>query len=285
LIHLLQGTETLQLLLNQQTDIWLERFQTPQWAQRKLGEWPQNQLLDPDQLMTWVESELAERLNEQQQARILEAAALSAYHAQTVRPVIPILLTDDAPQFQHITPHQALCWIHEGRHYKKLTPCVAHHQQRLHDSQTQFWDYYRQRQDYRASPDPTTADRLREDFDSLFSTVTGYDQLDQRIAQTLAKKERLLLVLDHPYLPLHNNPAELGVRQRVRKRDISFGPRSPDGVAAWDTFMTLTETAKKLGVSFYKYVFDRISQAYRLTSLAELIRRHADHSIQDLVPT
>lgn len=284
LIHLLQGTETLQLLLTQQTDFWLEQFQTPQWAQRKLADWPQNQLLNPDQLTAWVESELAERLNAQQRARILEAAALTAYHAQTQMPVIPILLTDDAPQFQHITPHQALCWIHEGRHYKKLTPCVEHHQQLLDDFQTHFWQYYRQLQDYRASPDPPTADRLREDFDSLFSTVTGYDQLDKRIAKTRAKKERLLLVLDHPYLPLHNNPAELGVRQRVRKRDISFGPRSPDGVAAWDTFMTLTETAKKLSVSFYQYVFDRISRAYRLPSLAERIRRHADHSIQDLVP-
>lgn len=92
-------------------------------------------------------------------------------------------------------------------------------------------------------------------------------------------------MLDYPHLPLHNNPAELGVRQRVRKRDISFGPRSPDGVAAWDTFMTLTETAKKLGVSFYQYVFDRISQSNRLPSLAQLIDAHARHSAPNPVPT
>ena len=285
LIHLLQGTETLQLLLNQRTRFWLERFQTPQWAQRNLADWPQNQLLDPDQLMAWVDHELAGRLNAQQQARILEAAALTAYHTQTETPIIPILLTDDAPQFQHLTPHQALCWIHEGRHYKKLTPYLTYHQQLVDNFLIQFWYYYRQLQSYRDAPDPSLADQLRADFDSLFNTVTGYDQLDKRIAKTLTKKKRLLLVLDHPSLPLHNNPAELGVRQRVRKRNISFGPRSSDGVAAWDTFMTLTETAKKLGVSFYEYVFDRISRTYRLPSLAELIRRLPDHSIQDLVPT
>ena len=83
---------------------------------------------------------------------------------------------------------------------------------------------------------------------------------------------------------MHNNPAELGVRQRVRKRDISFGPRSPDGVAAWDTFMTLTETARKLGVSFYAYIFDRISMAYRLPSLAELIALHAQDSVKNPAP-
>ena len=41
-------------------------------------------------------------------------------------------------------------------------------------------------------------------------------------------------MLRHPELPLHNNPAELAARRRVRKRDVSFGPRSPTGAAAWD---------------------------------------------------
>ena len=73
--------------------------------------------------------------------------------------------------------------------------------------------------------------------------MTGYQELDKLIAKTQAKQARLLTVLDFPELPLHNNPAELAARQRVRKRDISFGPRTPDGVAAWDTVMTLAETA------------------------------------------
>lgn len=94
----------------------------------------------------------------------------------------------------------------------------------------------------------------------------------------------MLLVLDYPPLPLHNNPAELAVRQRLRKRDIRFGARTPDGVAAWDTFTTLTETAKKLGVSFYDYVFGHISQAYRLLGLDQLIRHHPNTSIRDPAP-
>ncbi len=91
---------------------------------------------------------------------------------------------------------------------------------------------------------------LSAEFDTLFATRTGYTQLDRRIAKTQAKKAALLLVLEHPELPLHNNAAELAVRQRVRKRDVSFGPRSEAGKEAWDTFMTLAETTKKLGVSF-----------------------------------
>jgi len=50
----------------------------------------------------------------------------------------------------------------------------------------------------------------------------------------------LLCVLAHPEVPLHNNPAELGARQRVRKRDVSFGLRSRAAVTAWDIFGAIT---------------------------------------------
>ena len=112
-------------------------------------------------------------------------------------------------------------------------------------------------------------------FDTLFATVTGYRALDERIEKTKLKKASLLLVLDHPEIPLHNNPAELGARQRVRKRDVSFGPRTPDGAQAWDTFMTLTATAKKLGVSIYRYIQDRVSGAFELPDLADTITQRA----------
>jgi hypothetical protein len=99
--------------------------------------------------------------------------------------------------------------------------------------------------------------------------------LDQRIALTQEKKDGLLLVLRHPELPLHNNPAELAARRRVQKRDVSFGPRSPAGVEAWDTMMTLAATTQKLGVSFLDYLHDRFHQAGRIPPLADLIRAKA----------
>ena len=109
----------------------------------------------------------------------------------------------------------------------------------------------------------------------MYSTVTGYDALDERIAKTGAKKACLLMVLTHPEIPLHNNPAELGARARVRKRDVSFGPRTRAGAKAWDTFMTLAGTARKLGVSFYHYIHDRVSGAYQMPALADLIPERA----------
>jgi hypothetical protein len=105
--------------------------------------------------------------------------------------------------------------------------------------------------------------------------VTDYTDLDDRIAKTRAKQDALLMVLKHPEIPLHNNPAELAARRRARKRDVSFGPRTEEGKQGWDTFMTLADTAKKLGVSFYQYVYDRVSGANRIPPLADLIAEKA----------
>jgi hypothetical protein len=101
-------------------------------------------------------------------------------------------------------------------------------------------------QRYREAPTAAKAERLRRGFDKLFQPTTGYAALDKRIAITRQKRQSLLRVLAHPELPLHNNPAELGARQRVRKRDISFGPRSDAGIRAWDTFQSiLSKTAER----------------------------------------
>ena len=206
---------------------------------------------------------------------IRDAAAVAAYHAETDLPVLRVLICDDAPQFNWLTAEMMLCWIHEGRPYKKLLPVVPLHRQALDDFLKRFWEYYDQLLTYRQQPTPAEKVRLETAFDVLFATRTGYDALDQRIAKTEAKKAALLLVLKYPELPLHNNPAELAVRQRVRKRDVSFGPRTSDGRKAWDTFMTLAATTKKLGVSFYAYVHDRIAGTQCIPPLAELVAKAA----------
>ena len=113
--------------------------------------------------------------------------------------------------------------------------------------------------------------RLQEEFDTLFTTKTGYWALDERITLTRSKKANLLMALDHPEIPLHNNPVELQVRQRVRKRKISFGPRVADGAKAWDTFMSLAATTRKLGVNFYHYIQDRICGANQIPQLSRII--------------
>lgn len=218
---------------------------------------------------------LSPALSEKQYKQVYEAAAIAAYHAETGFPVLWVLVCDDAPQFRWLTKAIMLCWIHAGRHYKKLAPVIAYHRELLAGFLKRFWEYYDQLLAYRQSPTPAECTRLEIEFDQLFATRTGYAELDERIIKTQANKASLLLVLEYPELPLHNNAAELAVRQRVRKRDVSFGPRTPDGTRAWDTFMSLSETTKKLGVSFYQYIHDRICQTNQIPPLADLVTQAA----------
>ena len=241
---------------------------------QQLAQLPGDTLLDDVVIHALLEAHLP-GLGPQQRKWILDATAVAAYHAELEYPVVRLLVCDDAPQFTLVTDELALCWVHEGRHYKKLVPYVLHHRALLEDFVQRFWLYYDQLLAYRAHPTPAEAARLTGAFETLFATVTGYEALDERIAKTRTKKGCLLMVLAHPEIPLHNNPAELGARARVRKRDVSFGPRTREGATAWDTFMTLAETATKLGVSFYHYMHDRVSGAYQMLSLADLIATRA----------
>jgi len=138
-----------------------------------------------------------------------------------------------------------------------------------------FWKLYRKLLAYRQHPNQKDADYLQAEFEHLFEPSTGYEELDKRLALTRAKKEPLLMVLIHPEILLHNNPAELGARQRVRKRDISLQARTREGIRAWDTFQTLVGTAKKLGVNMYLYLYDRMTQTNMLPSLAHLIEERS----------
>jgi hypothetical protein len=243
-------------------------------AWRKIQSWKSEQ--------DWEEVAFLERLGEglprlsdQQRKILIDAAAVAAYHAQRDYPVVQALVCDDAPQFNWLGREMMLCWVHEGRHYKKLMPVIGLHRKLLDDFLKQFWEYYHRLLNYCQNPTVEGRLRLETEFDDLFSNQTAYDVLDQRIAKTKAKKDSLLLVLQYPELPLHNNASELGVRQRVRKRDVSFGPRTEDGKRAWDTFATLAETAKKLGVSFYRYLHDRISVDNQIPLLADLVSNRA----------
>lgn len=200
---------------------------------------------------------------------VLESAALAYY--QQSKHFIRYLITDDAPQFNQLALHHALCWVHEGRHYKKLNPFAMMNRKILDPFLEQFWDYYQALLTYKEVPSPEAAQQLSLQFDELFSTITGYDALDQRIALTRTKKKALLLVLMHPFLPLHNNSSELGARVQARMRDINFQTVSENGTKAKDTFSTIVQTARKLGVNVYRYIYDRVARIFAMPSLAEII--------------
>ena len=260
--------------LNEEAFGYLEQAGVSAVTRRRLTHLPRDQTVDEATFQRWIDTFLPS-IGTQSRKWIVDAAAVAAYHVQTEWPVVRLLLCDGALQFTWLTEELALCWVHEGRHYKKLLPTVARHRQVLEDFLEDFWDYYGELLAYREQPSATERQRLGEAFATLFSTKTGYWALDERIALTCAKKTSLLMVLAHPEIELHNNPAELGARQRVRKRAISFGPRTAEGAKAWDTFMSLAATTKQLGISFYQYIHDRISGDEQIPPLDQIIDERA----------
>ena len=204
--------------------------------------------------------------------RIREAGVIASYHQMTNIPVVTTLLSDDAPQFKQLTSRHAICWIHDARNYKKIRAIVPYNKEKLKGFRGLYWDYYKKLCEFKIKPDAKVAEQLSAEFDQLFSTETGYEGLNERISKTKEKKESLLVVLNLPEIPLHNNDAEFGARVKVRKRDVSLQTVTEEGTKANDAFMTIVQTAKKLGVSAYDYIFDRVSNKFEMTSLAQLIR-------------
>jgi len=260
--------------LNDEAVALLRQFGVSQRTMEQLRHLPWDQELSETQLEDELNRQMPQ-LAAAARSRIVEASAIAAYHAEVGHPVVRLLICDDAKQFKLVTEELGLCWIHDGRHYKNLEPCVDYHRQLLDAFLERYWDFYKELLAYRRQPSAAEAMRLSGAFEELFSTVTGYAALDQRIAKTKANQGPLLMVLRHPEIPLHNNPAELAARGRVRKRVVSYGPRSVQGAQAWDTFQTLLGTAKKLGVNFFHYLRDRIGGARQMPSLAGLIQQRA----------
>lgn len=98
---------------------------------------------------------------------ILEATSISSY--QKSEYAIKYLIVDDAPQFKLITEYLCLCWIHEGRHYKKLTPYFDINKEVLNKFIKNFWSFYELLKDYKEKPTQEKKIELNNKFDELFT--------------------------------------------------------------------------------------------------------------------
>ena len=249
----------------------MEMFNTPQLWMEKLSSF-KGKAYNKEEMLREMDYVFSPDRYKSTKMKILEACSIAAYHQMTNIPVVTTLLSDDALQFRKLTFQHANCWIHDGRNYKKLRPIVPYYQKKLEAFLDRYWDYYAKLSEFKIEPDVELAEQLAAEFDQLFSTETKYEQLDERISKTREKKESLLLVLTMSEIPLHNNAAELAARAKVRKRDVSLQTVTDKGTKANDTFMTIVQTAKKLGVSAYDYIFDRVSNTFEMLSLAQLIK-------------
>jgi len=201
-----------------------------------------------------------------------EGALLGSALEHGVNPQMAIM-SDDAGQFNVLC--HALCWIHAERVLAKLVGFNDSQRQDLEQVRSKVWQLYRDIKDYQRSPTSEAKRALEDRFDALCATKTRFASLKLALQRMHRNKRELLLVLERPDLPLHNNLSEGDIREYVKRRKISGGTRSDDGRRGRDTFASLKKTCRKLGISFWTYLNDRIVGAQLIPPLPALIEARA----------
>ena len=174
-------------------------------------------------------------------------------------------------------PH-ALCWVHAERHLQKLMPASPKQAKAVELVREAIWCFYRSLKLWKQSPSPGGERAFRRQFDKIFGLRTGYKDLDELLARLARRKDELLRVLERPEIPLHTNASENDLRACVIKRKISGGTMSADGRMARDVMLGLLKTCRKLGLSFFTYLGDRLGlngDQPRIPPLATLVIRSA----------
>ena len=182
-----------------------------------------------------------------------------------------VIVSDDAGQFN--VGHHALCWVHAERLIHKLTGFNDRQRQAIDRIRTRVWWFYADLKAYCRDPTPQAKAALKQRFDRIFTTRTGFATLDRLLARLHANGTELLVALERPDIPLHTNGSENDIRCQVIRRKISGGTRSQAGRDCRDAFLGLMKTCAKLGIPFWDYLGDRlhVSDATVIPSLPDLI--------------
>ena len=183
-----------------------------------------------------------------------------------------VIVSDDAGQFR--VGLNALCWVHAERLVHKLVPANDKQRNAIEIAKRMIWWLYGGLKEYKLAPNPDQAEILRSRFDRIFKRArTGYATLDSLLRRLFRNKAQLLLALDRPEIPLNTNATEYDIRAYVMKRKISGGTVSQRGREARYVMLGLYKTCRKLDLSFYHFIGDRLGiPGPKIPPLESLVR-------------
>jgi hypothetical protein len=257
-------------VLNEDAWAWMQRQQLAQEVVQRLQQSAPATWADE---RTWRGHLDALGITDERHRQIAtEGALLASALAHGLRRDL-VIVSDDAGQFD-VWLH-ALCWVHAERNINKLVPFSDAQRADLEAVRQELWQLYADLKAYKQSANPTQKSLLGARFDSLCQRKTCFAGLNQALKRLHRNRAELLLVLERPEIPLHNNLSEQDIRDYVTKRKVSGGTRSPLGRRCRDTFLSLLKTCKKLGVSFWQYLSDRLTGKGVIPPLPEVLRARA----------
>ncbi len=245
---------------------YMKRYKVAPWIRQKLTEAPARWFDNQEQFQGHLLK--LGIVNKHYQRLIVEAGLIGSILSHGF-PIDMVILSDDAGQFNVLT--HALCWIHAERGIKSLAMSNEIQIKAVEWARNEVWEIYKALREYKNNPNEKEKTSITKRFDDLCKTKTEYYLLNQVLKRLHKNKDELLLVLDRPDIPLHNNLSERDIREYVKRRKISGSTRSDEGRRCRDTFASLKKTALKMGVGFWDYLLDRITQKYDIPSLDHLV--------------
>jgi len=129
------------------------------------------------------------------------------------------IMSDDAGQF-NIFLH-VLCWVHAERTIHKIVPFTDDQRTAVEFIRAKIWDLYYDLKIYKENPTIESKIELEKRFDELFQEKTCFITLNLALTRLYKNKSELLLVLDRPDVPLHNNASESDIREYAKRRKVS----------------------------------------------------------------
>lgn len=270
----------LEVLRGPDTDYTINDVAVAYWQRQKLPQAVIERLTAGAQRWAdkaaWQASLTQQQVTDPRHVRIAtEGAVLGSLIAHGVSPELTVL-SDGAGQFDVFV--HALCWLHVERPLERLVPHKEKHRQAIEQIRQRIWELYTGLKAYRQAPTMAAREALGKQFDELVAQRTDYPSIDGVLKGMAADRAKLLLVLERPEVPLHNNLSEGHIRDYVKKRKISGSTRSELGRRARDTFASLKKTCRRLGVNFWEYLQDRVRGLGQIPRLADRIRQKAEEA-------
>ena len=161
--------------------------------------------------------------------------------------------------------------VHAEKKVLVLLPFNDYERNILETIRDEIWSYYHDLKMYKDSPNEDKKCQLETRFEEIFTQKTKFETINKALKSIYDIKQGLLMVLDRPDVPLHNNGTENDIRVQVTKRKVHGQTRSDLGRQCRDTFMSLKKTCRKLDILFNDYLYDRLSASNNILPLHEIM--------------
>ena len=224
---------------------------------------------------SWNECLTSLGIDKERHIRIMTEAALIGALVEDGFNTEMVIVSDDAGQFNVLI--HSLCWVHAERLINKLIGLTDEQKEAVDSVRSGIWDLYTSLKEFKENPNEQKKAQIETKFDEIFTQKTCFATLNKALERIHRNRAELLRVLHFPDTPLHNNLSENDIREYVKRRKVSGSTRNEAGRRCRDTFTSLKKTCRKLEISFWGYLKDRLSGHNELPFLPDLIKLKAKH--------